>query len=123
MRPMFADDYFVLGLFRLKTSEEWLSQGHSFSFLFPKEGRGKFFSAARDHPLASGDVLVFSEEQGGKVCAMDAGELVCWHFSVCLEHLYALFGSEELSLLQNLAECFKTPRLYPSSSPLAQECH
>jgi hypothetical protein len=84
MRPMFADDYFVLGLFRLKTSEEWLSQGHSFSFLFPKEGRGKFFSAARDHPLASGDVLVFSEEQGGKVSAMDAGELVCWHFSVCL---------------------------------------
>ena len=120
---MFSPDHLALRLFRLQPSEAWLSRGRSFSFLFPREGLGTFASAASSHRLASGDVLVCSEAQGGKVCALAAGELVCWHFSACLEHLYPLFGSEELSLLQGLAECFKTPRLYPSSSPLAQECH
>ncbi len=120
---MFADDYLALRLFRLKPSEEWLNRGRSFSFLFPKEGLGTFVSAAINHPLAPGDVLVFSEGQGGKVCAADAGELVFWHFSVCLEHLYPLFASEELSLLQSVTECFKTPRLYRASTPSAQEWH
>ena len=120
---MLGYDHLALGLFQLKPSEEWLSRGPGFSFLFPKEGLGTFASAAINHPLASGDVLVCSEAQGGQVCAMEAGELVCWHFSFCLEHLYPLLGGDELSLLQNLPECFRTPRLYPSSSPLAQECH
>jgi len=120
---MFAHDCLALGLFHLKTSEAWLNQGRSLAFLFPKEGLGTFFSAGINHPLAPGDVLVFSEAQGNKVCPADSGELVCWHFSICVEHLYPLFGSEELWLLQNLTECFKTPRLSASSGALAQECH
>jgi len=120
---MLGHDHLVLRLFRLKPSEEQLSRGPGFSFLFPREGLGTFASAAINHPLASGDVLVCSEAQGGRVCAMEAGELACWHFSFCLEHLYPLLGGEELSLLRDLPECFKTPRLYPASSPLAQECH
>ena len=120
---MLAHDHLALQLLRLKPPEEWLNRGHSFSFLFPQGGVGTFVSAAINHPLAPGDVLVLTEAQGGKVCAADAGELVFWCFSLCLEHLYPLFGSNELALLQHVTECFRTPRLYPAPSPLAQECH
>jgi len=120
---MFTSDYLALGVFHLKTSQEWLTPGQNLSFLFPKEGLGTFASAAINHPLASGDVLVLSEAQGGKVWAIEGGELLFWHFSACLEYFYPLFATEEVSLLQSLTERFKTPRLYPGSSPLAQECH
>ena len=60
---------------------------------------------------------------GGKVCPTNGGGLAFGCFSLSLEHLYPLFGSDELSLVQDVSECFRTPRLYPASSPLAQECH
>jgi AraC-like DNA-binding protein len=120
---MSGHDYLALQLLRLKPHEEWLNSGNSFSFLFPKGGVGTFVSAGVSHPLAPGDVLVFKEAQDGRVCAADPQELVFGCFSLCLEHLYPLFGSNELSLLQNVTECFKAPRLYPASSLLAQECH
>lgn len=120
---MLAHDYLALRLLRLKPPEEWLNRGRSLSFLFPKGGVGTFVSGAMNHPLAPGDVLVLTEAQGGKVCAGEAGELVFWYFSLSLEHLYPLFGSNELSLLQHVSECFRSPRLYAAASPLAQECH
>jgi AraC-like DNA-binding protein len=120
---MFACDYLALRLVRLKPPEEWLNQGRRLSFLFPRGGGGTFVSAAVSHPLAPGDVLVLSEAQGGKVCPAEDGELLFFCFALCLEHLYPLFGSNELSLVQNVAEFFAQPRLYPAASTLAQECH
>jgi AraC-like DNA-binding protein len=121
--PMFAHDYLALRLVRLKPSEEWLNRGRSFSFLFPMAGAGTFVSAVINHPLAPGDVLALPEDQGGKVCAPEAGELAFCCFALRLEHLYPLFGSNELSLVQNVTGFFRMPRLYPAPSPLAQECH
>src|SRR5271165_4863145 len=109
---MFASDYLALRLLRLNPPEEWLNRGKGFSLLFPTKGLGTFSSAAVNHPLAPGDVLVLSEAQGGKVCVADAREPVFGCFSFCLEHLYPLFGSAELSLLHKGIECFSSPRLY-----------
>jgi AraC-like DNA-binding protein len=120
---MFSNDYLALRLLRLKPRETWQSRGTGLCFLFPKGGPGMFASTAINHPLAPGDVLVFWQAQGDKVSAMDAEGLVFWRFSLCLELLYPLFGSEELSLLQAVTERFRTPRLYAASTPLAQECH
>ena len=118
-----SSDYLSLRLIRLTPFEEWLNRGKSFSLLFPKGGLGTFLSPAIKHPLAPGDVLVLTQAQGGRVCTANGGELVFSYFSLCLEHLYPLFGSAELSLLQELTEVLRTPRLYPASNPLAQECH
>jgi AraC-like DNA-binding protein len=118
-----SSDYLSLRLIHLTSFEEWLNRGKSFSLLFPKGGFGTFVSPAIKHPLAPGDVLVLTQSQGGKVCPADGGELAFSYFSLCLEHLYPLFGSAELSLLQEVTEVLRTPRLYPTSSPLAQECH
>ena len=120
---MFRHDHLALRLLRLQSPEEWLNRGKSFALVFPKGGVGTFVSTAIRHALAPGDVLAVTEAQGGKVCAADGGELVFSSFAFSLEHLYPLFGNDEMSLLQNVTEFFKTPRLYPASSPLAQECH
>jgi AraC-like DNA-binding protein len=120
---MFDGDHLVLNLVRLKPPEAWLNRGRSLCFLFPGGGGGTFVSAAVSHPLAPGDVLVLSEGQSGKVCAGEGGELVFCCFALCLEHLYPLFGSNELCLVQNVAQSLARPRLYPAPSPLAQECH
>jgi AraC-like DNA-binding protein len=120
---MFAYDYLALRLLRLEPREEWPNRGQSFSFLFPSGGVGTFLSATNNHPLARGDVLVLTEAHGGKVCPANGAGLAFGCFSLSLEHLYPLFGNDELSMVQDVAECFRTPRLYPASSPLAQECH
>ncbi len=120
---MFAHDHLELRLLRLKPSEEWRNPGHGFSFLFPTGGAGTLVASPVQHPLAPGDVLVLSEAQGGMVCAAEAGELAFWHFSLYFEHLYPLFGNNELCLLQSVTEFFRSPRLYPAAMPLAQECH
>jgi AraC-like DNA-binding protein len=49
--------------------------------------------------------------------------MVFWSFSVCFEHFFPLFAIGEISLLQNTTENLKGAKLYPASTPLAQECH
>jgi AraC-like DNA-binding protein len=120
---MFRHDHLALRLLRLQPLEEWLHRGKSFALVFPKGGLGTFVCATIRHRLAPGDVLAITDLQGGKICAADGAELVFSSFAFSLEHLYPLFGNDEMSLLHDVTEIFKTPRLYPASSPLAQECH
>jgi AraC-like DNA-binding protein len=44
-------------------------------------------------------------------------------FSLHLEHLFPLFESSEICMLQNISDGFRTARLYPAASTMAQECH
>jgi AraC-like DNA-binding protein len=46
-----------------------------------------------------------------------------WVFSISFEHLYPLFASRELALLQGISESLKHTRLYDASTPLARDCH
>src|ERR1035438_1670233 len=120
---MFAQDYLTLRLVRLKPPEEWINKQDGLSFVFPKGGVGKCLCGPLNQRLAPGDVLVLDSAVGGKLCAPDRGEMVFACFSVCSEHLFPLFASNEICLLQGVTNDFKRAKLYPASSPLAVECH
>jgi AraC-like DNA-binding protein len=120
---VFAQEYLNLESTRLKFPEEWSQRQGGFSFLFPKGGGGTYVSGPVVQGLSPGDVLVLHGDKTGKVRAANGAALVFRSFSLCLEHLFPLFASNEISLLQDLAVGFKGMRFYPASSPLAAECH
>jgi AraC-like DNA-binding protein len=93
--------------------------------MFPKGGGGKYISTEVTQHLVPGDVLVLNgtpEGEGG-LCADEGSEMVFWFFAANLEHLFPLFASNEICMLQNVTEGFKGTKLYGASSPLAGECH
>jgi AraC-like DNA-binding protein len=120
---MLAEDYLTLRLVRLKPSEEWIINQGGLCFVFSKGGAGKCVCGPLNQRLVPGDVLVLDGAAGGKLYAPDRGELVFACFSVRPEHLFPLFASNEICLLQGITDDFKRAKLYPASSPLAGECH
>jgi AraC-like DNA-binding protein len=122
---MLSQEHLTLRLVRLKPSEKWIHREKGLSFVFPKEGGGKYVSKAVTQRFVPGDVLVLNgtpEDEGG-LCADEGGELVFWFFAANFEHLFPLFASNEICMLQNVTEGFKGTKLYGASSPLAGECH
>jgi AraC-like DNA-binding protein len=120
---MLDQDYLALQLNRLQSPGEWTPNGQGLSFLFPKEGVGKYVSGPVAERLSPGDALVFNGRRAGKICAVNGGETVFWSFSLCLEDLFPLFAANEISLLKQVAESLKGVKRYPASTPLAAECH
>lgn len=120
---MHFHDYITSRLFRLKTSEELQIHGEGLVFVFPKGGVGTYVAGQANHPLEAGDAIVVHENSGGKLCALGGNDLVYWTFSLSIDQLYPLFASNELCLLQQVAENFRGMRRYPATSDLAQECH
>jgi AraC-like DNA-binding protein len=120
---MLAQDYLTLRLVRLKPTEEWSNNQGGLSFVFPKGGTGKCLCGPINQRLAPGDVLVLDGAVESKLCAPDRGEMVFACFSLCLEHLFPLFASNEICLLQGVTDDLRRAKLYPASSPLAVECH
>jgi AraC-like DNA-binding protein len=119
---MLVEDHLTLRLIELKPSEEWLNQKEGFSFIFFKEGIGKYVSKATTQHLVPGDVLVLNGTAGGKLFADDKADFIFNFFSLSLEHMFPLFGSNEISFLQNVTGNFKAAKLYPANSDLALEC-
>ena len=120
---MFAQDYLSLRLVRLKPADEWLAAGPGLFFVFAKGGSGKYTGGTAKHRLSAGDVLVWNGEAGGKLGVPEGGEMVFWCFSLAFEHLFPLFSSEEISLLQNVLDGLKSAKLYHANSQLARECN
>jgi AraC-like DNA-binding protein len=120
---MLTQDYLTLRLVRLKAPEEWTNQGIGLAFVFPRAGVGKCMSGPVTQQVAAGDAFVLNLAAGGKLCASDRGDLAFWCFSLSLEHLFPLFASNEICLLQNVTDIFKSAKMYPGSTPLARECH
>jgi AraC-like DNA-binding protein len=120
---MFSADHLSLKLLRLKTNEEWASPGKGFSFLFPREGSGKYLLGSLAYLLNPGDVLVVNGDPKGRVGTKNGGEVALWLFSISVEHLYPLFAGRELGLLEGVTESLKRTRLYGASTPVARECH
>ena len=122
---MLSQEHLTLRLVHLKPSEKWVHGANGLSFVFPKGGGGKYVSTEITQRLAPGDVLVLNgtpQDESG-LCADEGGEMDFWFFAANLEHLFPLFASNEICLLQNMTEGFKGTRLYEASSPLAGECH
>jgi AraC-like DNA-binding protein len=121
MRPL-AETYLTLQLVRLKRSEAWPNPGCGFSFVLAKGGNGRYGSGSASKDFQAGDLLVLNSADGGQIAA-SGEDLIFWSFTVCVEHLYPLFAVGEICMLQDTVEKFKGPKLYPASSPLAQESH
>jgi AraC-like DNA-binding protein len=122
---MLAQEYLTLRLVRLKPSEKWVHTATGLSFIFLKEGSGRYVSPEATHVLAPGDLLVLNgppKEEGG-FFADGRVEMVFRFFTASIEHLFPLFAAEEVCRLQDVAEVFKRTRLYAAASPLAGECH
>ena len=120
---MLAQDPLNLQRVQLKASQEWTHKGEQLSFIFPKAGAGNWVAGAVVRKLGPGDVFVLNSTLGGKLCAAGPGEMVFWCISLQLEHLFPLFESSEICLLQNISDGFRTAKLYPAAIPVARECH
>jgi AraC-like DNA-binding protein len=121
--PVLTEDYLNLRLVRLKASEQWARAGEGVAFVFPCAGSGQFLKASVAQPLSCGDVLVSNVDGNGKICPAKSGEFAFWAFSVRVEHLFPLFASTEISMLQSVVDGFRNFKIYPRSTPLAGECH
>src|SRR5271154_1164354 len=117
-----SNDYLTLKLRRLKGPEQMELNGGGLLFVILKGGDGSCQCGPSLHRLGSGDVLVADSASRGKIHVSDNGEMVFWFFMAEFEHLFPLFSGREICLLQNVAEGFKTGRVYLGSSPLAKEC-
>src|ERR1035437_3000512 len=116
-------DHLKLQLIRVRDLEQWTPNGEGLAFLLPKEGGGKYISRRVAERLTPGDVLILNDGGTGKVRASNGGDIVFSVFSLCLEHLFPLFASDEIPLLKQVIESLKGVRLFPSSSPVAAKCH
>ena len=120
---MLAQDYLCLRLVRLKSAEDWSLKREGLSILFPKGGLGTIASNAAPQRIAVGDVVVINSASNFRLTASGGADLVFWCFSIRLDHLYPLFASHEISLLEAVAESFSAPRLFSGAQPLAKQCH
>ena len=120
---MTPQNHLALQLQRLKAGEELAIHPEGLTLVFAKGGSGKCTTRSETHRLAPGDILIVNGSAGGKIGAQDKGEFLFWNFSACFENLLPLFGAEEISLLHNITEGFKSATIYPASHPVAVECH
>jgi AraC-like DNA-binding protein len=115
-------DHLSLQFVRLKSAEEFIPHPDGLTLVLVKNGIGKCTTRATTCRLAPGEILIVNGAAGIKLGTSDKGEFQFWTFSFNFENLLPLFSGNEISLLHNLADSFKTPRIHPANSPLAAEC-
>jgi AraC-like DNA-binding protein len=120
---MFADEHLTLRLIRLVGEKKWEPHERGFCFVFVRGGTGKFAVGSVSQKLGQGDVLVLDGKESGQIGSINNGELVLFSISVLIEHMFPLFSSNEISLLQNLMGSFAPMKFHVAGSPLAVECH
>ncbi len=119
---MFSTNHLALRLLHLKDGEEWKNLGNDLCILCPTGGSGEYLAGSAAHPVRPGDVLVVNGAPDGRLLS-GRGRLMFWWFSISVEHVYPLFDSTEIALLQDVMEGLKKTRLYSASMPVARECH
>lgn len=122
---MLGDDHFKLRLVRLQPSELWVNQSRNedeFTFVFIKGGFAKYVFPNATQRIVPGNILVFTKHSIGKLYAEEKSECVFTTFSLLFEHLFPLFGSNEIGLLHNVMANFKAGKIFSPGGSVAVEC-
>jgi AraC-like DNA-binding protein len=118
-----TQDYLNLKLIRLKAFEKWKRDPEAVSFVMPHAGLGHYGHNAVKQQLSPGDVFV-SGNSSANLCSAAGTQFAFWGFLIHVDHLFPLFGTSEISLLQVFVDSLKSQyRLYAEGSALAQECY
>jgi AraC-like DNA-binding protein len=118
---MLVEEHFSLRLTRIKAPEEWSFQREGLVFLVFKDGAGSYVADNALIQPKTGDVLILSEGNRGKLSVSQGVEVTFWNFSLCLEHLFPLFAGNEISLLQDVVSGLKNAKLLAAATPLASQ--
>jgi AraC-like DNA-binding protein len=116
---MIVEEHFCLRLTRIKSKEQWGYQREGLVILIFKTGAGRYVVDDVTVDTAPGDVLILAEGAKGKLSVFKKDEVVFLNFSLCLEHLFPLFASNEIALLEDVMGGLKNIKLLPALSPLA----
>jgi len=118
---MIVEEHFSLCLTRIKPAEVWNFKGEGLAILIFKAGMSAFIADHATIKTAPGDVLILTQGTRGRLSVSEAKEVVFLNFSLCLEHLFPLFASHEIALLEDVFEGLKNSKLLPAATPLAME--
>jgi AraC-like DNA-binding protein len=122
---MLGEDHFKLRLVRLQPAEQWVNQSRNedeFTFVFIKGGFAKYVFPNATQRIVPGNILVFTKHSVGKLYAEEKSECVFATFSLLFEHLFPLFGSNEIGLLHNVMNNFKAGKIFSPGGAVAVEC-
>ncbi|MEJ0090055.1 MAG: helix-turn-helix transcriptional regulator [Limisphaerales bacterium] len=118
---MIVEEHFCLRLMRIKSAEQWSYQKEGLVFLIFKAGTGRYVADDVTIQTAPGDVLILTEGTKGKLSVFQSEEVVFNNFSLCLEHLFPLFASHEIALLEDVISGLKKSKFLPAATPLATQ--
>jgi len=120
---MQSNEYLKLDTVRLKPSRQWQAELRNvLYFVFPQTGNLTHEAGASTERIIEGDILVVQGGADNCLFPADSHETTFRLFSARMEHLFPLFSSEEVGLLQRVMQGYKKMRLYPAASPAAAEC-
>lgn len=120
---MAGQSHLLLQTIRLRPASQWAYEGDGVAFVLPRSGSGQHLVGAVLHHFASGDLLVLSGPGSGKLSPETSGDLEFAWFSLSMEHLFPLFDSSEISVLQAVVDGLKGVRFCPATDPTARETH
>jgi AraC-like DNA-binding protein len=119
---MDKNNHLAVRLIRLKTGDQWMNNEGAIAFIFSKAGTGCWTSKTVTHRINLGDVLILNGTADGQISADGQGDFLFRTFSFTVEHLFPLFESYEVSLLNKVIDNLKAVKMYAGNSSLAQEC-
>jgi AraC-like DNA-binding protein len=120
---MLLSSYLSLHVARLAPSEKWACDGEELFLVFPKEGIWQLSTSTSTTRVVAGDAIIMSGRSGAKLCSVGKTDLEFAWFAVSLDHLFPLFATGEICLIQNVPTGLRIPKVYSAADPIAVQCH
>lgn len=121
---MEGHEHLILRTIKLGPAESWSNgAGGGLTFLFPRIGDGRFTTDGCIQPVGPGDVFVVNASYEGVLSNANGHEMVFAVFSACLDHLFPLLASHEISVLQVVSNGIRQPMWFGAKDPVAQSVH
>jgi AraC-like DNA-binding protein len=119
---MFTEDHLTFRSSFLESKQNWGLKGSGLLFLFPKTGTAEVWMGTKRAKVRPGDALVANLSAGGSLRGLPKAGLTFESFSISLEHLFPMFGAEEISLLNQVTESLSSFRIYADADSVARQC-